>query len=589
MQTSKYCETYSLPIKHEELPIRLFKLQVYYLNNKTLEKLLILAKDRIGKLSTKESRQEFGYFVCSKIRIEISDFMRRILGQGEHLLETRSFHEVYTIDSSLPKIVEVVERKWAISMKDLDRVERDYYHAILDWYWLNLLITYESKKCEENKKLFEAAFCKLLANLTRLALFKYKAIGKEELLNQNQFICPCTEKLWIGLMCLSSAENNNINFWNCLQKVLDNVEKERRTRRTSKLSAHDFLFHVWFMNGIISLYQYQILHGVIFTPVITLAAEYSILDRAIQDIIQGSQSEQQMRIIILLLKPIYTQWWPMRYDFIIALWGYFRKRLNLSFQLPTESFNQVEILNKIINQSPSSLLEEARIRASQQEFEMLNIKESSYKLFLSILAFVVRHYTTAGLSVKVQILFLRTILSISPSKMKILTEYAMYNLALLGITMLKATTYTNDYSRVSIQLLHLSIDPSTSSIELENLIRRTKIIILVHMALLLAFCERGFDRSLHLQRFLKALEEARIKYCDCLQPAYRVLSEGMCDIILKDLRSGQMEICDAAFFGSWLRDYLKLCKEIDRNLILRSKFQTLKARIHTRRDNENCQ
>ncbi|XP_055524056.1 protein MMS22-like isoform X2 [Wyeomyia smithii] len=493
--------------------------------------------------------------------------MRRILGQGEHLLETRNFHEIYTIENSLPKIVHVVERKWASSMKGLDRLERDYYHAILEWYWLNLLITYESKKCEENKKLFEAAFRKLLENLTRLALFKYKAIGQEELLNQNQFICPCTEKLWIGLMCLSSAENN-INFWDCLQKVLDNVEKERRTRRTSKLSAHDFLFHVWFMNGIVSLYQYQILHGVVSTPVITLAAEYSILDRAVQDIIQGSKSEQQMRIIILLLKPIYTQWWPMRYDFIIALWDYFRKRLNLSFQLPSEKLNKMAF----IGQSPSSLLEQARIRASQEEFEKLNIEESSYKLFLSILAFVVRHYTTAGLSVKVQILFLRTILSIAPPKMKILTEQAMWNLALLGLTMLKATTYTNDYSRVSIQLLHLRIDPSTSPIDLESLVRRTTTITLVHTALLLAFCERGFDRSLHLQRFLKALEEARIKYGERLQPAYRVLSEGMCAIFLKDLRSGQLEICDAAFFGSWLRSYLKRCKEIDRNLIIRSSF-----------------
>ncbi|XP_053698751.1 protein MMS22-like [Sabethes cyaneus] len=573
LEVNKYAELYSQHITPEDLPMRLFGFEFYYVDDDLLRVLLPVVRDSIAKLSVYDVRMEFSD-KCSTIRAEINRLFRLILGYLEELLQMDSLDMISSLEDILPEIIDaMVGTKMPLTVAEMTTPTCSFYHAILDWNWLYLVLTYELKKCGECMELFETIFLRWLENLVTMALYMYKKIQQNKYLSQSQFFCPCIKKAWIGAMCLSTAENNNMDFWDYLQRALDNIETNKQKRISRKIrvplaSTTDALFRTWFMNGIVSLYEYQMLDESTFkeSPVITIPPQYSILDSATKDFVNGDKPEQQMRIFLLLLKPIYSKWWPVRQEFVILLWDYFWKRLNLPFQLPTESLSNLACINR----SPLSFLEQARIRASQEEFERLDMKDSSLKMYMTFLAFVVRHYTEADVKVKVQILVNRTVLRISPARMGSMTEQAVYNIGLLALTMLQATTYAEDYPRVARQFLLLKIDKGIPPTPIDSLIRRGTTITLVNVALLVACSERAINRALHVKHFMLHFEEARKKYGDRLQAAYQVLAEGLCAVFEKTLASRHLEQSDEALFGNWLGKYLRACTENDRQAVFKS-------------------
>ncbi|XP_058463304.1 uncharacterized protein LOC131437763 isoform X2 [Malaya genurostris] len=378
-------------------------------------------------------------------------------------------------------------------------------------------------------------------------------------------------KIWIGLMAFSANKGIDVDFWNCLQKALEKIEIEvqdtgKRSMRAVLAGANDCLFQTWLMNGIISLYQFKIMdpNSLMESPVITLDADLMLLNRASKNAVSGEKSEEQMRIFLLLLKPIYTEWLSIRHDYLVLLWEYFSKRLSSPFQLASESLSNLACVNRTLN----GFMEQARNRAGVESFKKLNVKDSSFKCYLSLIGYVLRQYSDTGQKTKVLILFNRTILKITPQKLETMNEQSIYNFSLLMFTMIEATSFQDDYSRLSKQLLHFKLDQLTPTSTVESSVQRITIITLVNMALILIFNERDYDKTNHLHQFLDSLEKARQKFGERLQPTLQVLAEGMCAALGRAISKRCFEEADSAFFGDWLEKYLKGCSECEREGVL---------------------
>ncbi|XP_065074333.1 protein MMS22-like [Ochlerotatus camptorhynchus] len=575
VDVDRFQQNYSVPMSSvEDSPVQLFGIEFYYMDEELLQQLVRSARDTIGKLAVDEVRRDLGDSECGRKRSDVNMLFRVILGQIVEFNEKELLDAIFTLQDSLPDFIGVVEDAGMVMIKELSLVSYEFLHAVLDWRWLGLLLNFEMQKVGMALPEYEGLYLDVLVSLVRLALLKYNKIGKDELPTENQFYCPCTRKMWIAMMTLSESESNKLDFWNCLQKALETVqlEKQEVSRKQNKMhglaltKANDFLFQTWMMSGIASLYQYHMLDNVSLkeTPVIRISADYTILDRAIKEVIQGEKSEEQLRAFLLLLKPIYCQWWPIKHDFLVTLWDYFNKRLNSPFQLPSEALSKLACINR----SPTGFIEQANYRASQEAFNALDSKISSYKCYLTLIAFMLRHYSESNQKTKVQILFNRTILKMAPVKLDSMTEQGIYNFSLLMLTMMEATPYQDDYLRLSKQLLQFKLDQLSPSAILDSTIRRITTIVLVNMALIIAFNQRGYDKANHLQQFLESLDEACRKYGDRLQPSLHVLAEGMCVVYGRAISKGEFEKGEEKFVGAWLGKYLNRCSEGERDAVL---------------------
>ncbi|XP_055631091.1 protein MMS22-like [Toxorhynchites rutilus septentrionalis] len=574
VEVEHYVKCYSFPVAvKEDSPVQLFGIDFYYLDEELLQTLVYAARGNIGKLTVAEVRRELGDSECRRRRTEITRFLRIILDQSKNFPLCKLQEILAITQACLPPLVDIVEDFGLVPVKEMTLVSYEYFHAVLDWRWLGLLISFEIQKHEQTETKFDQSYEEMLASLVELALWKYSKTNRKELVTERQFYCPCIKQMWIGIMAISSYRNIS-SFWTDLQNTLERIQKGNRDASSKQkkrfgavsIQANDIIFQTWLINGLASLYQYRLLDEVTFKekPVIATPEDYTVLEKAIKELIQRDQSEEQTRIVLLLIKPIYTQWWQIKHELIVSLWDYFGKRLNSPFHVPSESLSNLACISR----SPTDFIEKARYQASQEAFDSLSLQTSSFKCYIILLAFTLRHYSKNAQKTKVQILFNRTIFRITPPKLEQMTEQAIYNFSLLMMTMMEATTYQDDYPRLAKQLFQIKYDCSNQTVTVSSAIQRITTIVLANMALIIVFKEKGFDKSSHLRIFLQNVNEALRVYGERLQPALNVLAEGMRLVYDQAVAKGSLDEGDETFLGDWLEPYLKVCSASERDALL---------------------
>ncbi|EDS34817.1 conserved hypothetical protein [Culex quinquefasciatus] len=557
-----YAESSASP-EDEDRPAVLFGLEFYYLDDKMLQRLALEARTTMCHLGNSNVWQELGNTQGWWMGVQVGRFLRVLIGScGEDALykEEELLEVISVVTNSLPAIGKLAEGFSGISVKRIDSVSYGSFHVALEWRWYALLLTYEVHKRISGKVDFEAAYRDLLEGLVGLASIKYNdRTIQNELTEEMQFYCPCVKNIWIGMLVL--ATSSGVDFWANLQIALEKILNEVHAKSWKRTKANSLLFQAWLVHGIASLYQYRLLDETTFkeTPIITLPPDYTILDRALKEVTLGALPEDNLRTFLLLLKPIYTKWWPIKYDLVITLWEYFSKRLNSPFQLPQEP----PINLACVSRSPKGIIDQAAQHSTQQAFDSLSTHTSSFKSYITLMAFMLRHLSTSSQKTKVQILFNRTILRFAPPKLTSLTEQAIYNYTLLTLAMVQATPYQDDYPRLSKQMLHFNLDQLTPNSDVEVAIRRITVLVLANMALTILFTERAFDKTSHLRQVLEGLGRAYRKFGDRLQTVAPIVAEAMGTVYERACARGEFEKGDEQFLagGDWLERYLKSCPE----------------------------
>ncbi|XP_001652844.2 protein MMS22-like [Aedes aegypti] len=587
LEKFKQCNSISFSNVDDDSPVEVFGYELFYLDDETLRIQTENARDYAGKLSVEAHRDAVGHFECRRQIAELGSFLRLILGEVDRLDGKVVMDSMYRLYDSFPELVTVVEG----AANALSQETYDYFHGLLEFWWYGLIITFELQQRDTTSDGYETMYRSLLEGLIQLAMFRYSRLEKSDLPFHDQFYCTCVRNIWIGIMSLSMSGRKHLDFWEHINNALESIRNGRHDLyRNFAPPANDFLFVAWFINGIASLYQYCILDVDTFkeSAVIVNPPDYTLLDRAVKEVTHGDKPEDHLRILLVLLKPIYTKWWPVKHDFLFSLWEYFSKRLNSPFQLASEPLSKLACICR----SPIGLIEQARCQADPQAFECLDTYSSSFKCYLTIIAFMVRHYSDNNQKTKVQILFNRTVLKLVPAKIELLTEQGIYNYSLLMLTVLESTPYQDDYHRLSKQMLHFKLVQPSSAGNLDSTIRRITMICLANAALVMHFSQRNFDKGAHLQQFLKAIDEAWMKYGNRLQPALHVLADAM-GSVYDDVISGgrQFGKGDERFVGVWVEKYLNECSGSERDALFQNinrlfRCLRLKQPFHVQQHND---
>ncbi|XP_049300070.1 protein MMS22-like [Anopheles funestus] len=512
-----------------------------------------IARERIQKLKF------FQRQTCSSIRVqrqEITRFLRLVLGSARTMRGNIGYESLATILYVLPDLVDPLKKYGWNSAWDKDFSGYEVYHGVLEWRWLLMLLFKEMKEFGETTKneqidgaierkplkSFDTIYRDLMVDMLDLAYHQFRLHAIEHVTTKTPYPCNCVKHMWLGLMVLADTEK--LDFWNCLNECMPSALKEKNDA---------YLFKIWQINALAKLDEQKPKRSD-EAPLVTLPNSYTIIDEIVKDFLKSDIKEPQARVFMVLLQPIVTVLWPARIETVIALWDYFSVRLNSSFLTNSDSLEAMGCVSSSVH---GFIEQAASLAALDSMDDSMNLQRNSFQMFLKLLSWIIRHYTTQALKKKVQIIFNRIFLKIGPKKYENMTEQAIYNLGLMLLTMISATSFDNDYPRVSklIQLVPLTNEAMKLPIDLT--IKRITVATQAHMALLVLFSSSSFDKTTHIVTFLESIDAAYHKYGNRLLPVMETIAEGMCLIYSKAIAQESFDRGEISLLRSWMLKYLR--------------------------------
>ncbi|XP_058063370.1 uncharacterized protein LOC131213359 [Anopheles bellator] len=502
-------------------------------------------------------------------RLEITRFLQLAVGSAgsmnyKHLNETMQL-----LIGALPRLPHTLANdKWNRAKQNMSY---ELFHAILEWRWLLLLLAKETQKLKgemqmtestdtqsaapkntdsekpESEDVFKLLYRQMMIDLLNLVFQRFPINDKlQEIVGHSPNQCQCFCLVWLGMMALAEQSDGKESFWGCLHDSVPLVISDSGIR---------YLFELWLINSLAELCNESIFRQKSATgkSLEALAPNPAIIDKVLEEAVKIDYTEQQMRIVLLLLIPVVTDLWPVWSDIVSAVWKYFASRLNSQFLLNAESVAN----SACASSSVLSFIEKAQaVAVKGKVFPRLGFETDSLRMFIALITFTIRHYTDEANKRKVQIIFNRTVIGLSPNRYNSMTEQAIYNLGLLITAMINATSFKEDYPRVS---KHLQMIPLTGGLidsSVDVTIRRIVMATQVHMAVLVRFGSSDYNKTAHLQGFLKRFGEALEKYGKRLLPALTLMAEGMLLLYKQAEERGSYLLGEICLIDSWLEKYL---------------------------------
>ncbi|ETN62517.1 hypothetical protein AND_005789 [Anopheles darlingi] len=504
-------------------------------------------------------------------RQEVTRFLRLAVDTAVSMKGEKLNEAVSLLSNCMPRLVEPLFKYGRNSVHDQESEGYELYHAGLEWRWLVLLLASEAAAAEscdpssltvgqeagqgaKNRRkrrsihaTFQALYREMMIDLLELVFQLFRINTVDSLTDECPFQCGCLRCMWIGLMSLAERSNGQLQFWTCMDECLPTVLNGR---------TDGYLLKLWLINGLVDLLP---------NDVATLSADsaQTFVDELLNEVLRADCREEQMRVVLVLLCPITSgRCGSVRHEPIIALWAYFSARLNSPFLLKTDSIAS----GGCVSQSIAGFIEQAQeLVATSEEITTLRTaldarRVNSFRMFLMMLAFVIRHFTKETNKKKVQIIFNRVFVKLAPNKYVNMTEQAIYNLGLMLTTMTVATGYPEDYPRVSRHMQMVPFDGGGGGgmkQPVEVAIRRIVMATQAHMALLVLFSGApSFNKTGHVLEFMRSFEEAHQKYGQRLLPAMSAIAEGVLLLFEKAASRGSFERGELSLIDTWLTRYL---------------------------------
>ncbi|XP_041785597.1 protein MMS22-like [Anopheles merus] len=536
--------------------VTIFGVEIYQLYDLLVHDLSKNARERIQKLMLLQNTSSR----CIRIqRLEITRFLRLVLGNATRLQGTTLCDGISIILNCLPKLIEPLLMYGWNSVFDGEYCGYEIYHGVLEWRWLILLLAKEMKefpiisntdfgKCFRKRNsliTYEKLYRTLLIDMLELAFHQFRINAIEDVIFEAPYQCNCVKLMWLGMMVLSETNKEMINFWTTLNECFSSLLKERKD---------GYIFKIWLINALAHFSeQKKELEG-IEQPIAKLPHHYTLIDDIVKEFLKSCNTEQHVRVFLILLKPIITELWPVRFETVIHLWDYFSVRLNSSFHTNSDSLDAVCCVSRSID----DFIAQAAVLASPESTKnSLNLKMNSFNMFLILLTSMIRHCTAKALKTKVQIIFNRIFLKLGPKKYENMTEQSIYNLGLMLLTMISSTNFEEDYCRVSKQMQLIRLTGGPINLPIDIIIKRITIATQAHMALLVLFSNTCYDKTSHSVTFLESFENVLQKYGNRLQTALELIAEGTILIYNRAISKGSLARGEKSLIGPWMLKYIR--------------------------------
>uniref|UniRef100_A0AAG5DWK5 Protein MMS22-like n=1 Tax=Anopheles atroparvus TaxID=41427 RepID=A0AAG5DWK5_ANOAO len=538
----------------------LLDVQVSVLYRSIIYDISKIVRERIQKLNISQS--------CARRdvrshRIEITRFLRLVLGFARSR-ENALDESVSMIKHCLPKPIEPLRKFGWKCVYEKEGKGHEVLHGLFEWHWLILLIAKESTELavacnKENdapaaKKhklaLFEKHYRELVVHMLEVVFYQFTINTIEDAFRESPFLCECVKKLWLGMMSLAENTDGAVDFWKILWDSMPAVLADRKD---------GFLFKIWVINGLAQFYDIKVHQDAKTIPLVKLAPNHTIIDDFLKELVQADCREEHMRTCLILLKPIITGLWPMRYEPVVILWDFFAVRLNSSFRLKNETLSTMACISPSI----AAFIEEANtLAAPDSTLDSLDYRTNSFRMFLIILASITRFFTKQANKRNVQIVCNRIFLKLGPKKYENMTEQGVYNHGLLLLTMLAATSFEEDYPRVSKQMQMVRLVDETSLLPTDAIVQRAATATQAHMAVLVLLGNsKTFDKTAHICVLLQHIENAHKKYGYRLQSALNVAAEGTVLLLEKSASKGLYHRGESKLIAGWITKYLQACSD----------------------------
>lgn len=106
------------------------------------------------------------------------------------------------------------------------------------------------------------------------------------------------------------------------------------SRDTTAVYSNDStLFSLWLLHGVAVLNGFSengIFHG---SSGLRVRENANLLESLLKAFVLAEPNEQHLRVSLLIVNSLLTNWWPQKAELLMTFWEYFHKKLNSTFYL----------------------------------------------------------------------------------------------------------------------------------------------------------------------------------------------------------------------------------------------------------------
>ena len=437
------------------------------------------------------------------------------------------------------------------------------FHMHLDLRWYCLTAIHQVMKCshliiiedqyDENGNILEEQILLLLSDLIIIAIDRFERISLNSI-KKSPFNCLCVKELWLMLQLYINKlheEENGKSFWTYFDQLLDVVltrtsgsdcSRNISSPPTIYNCSDPLCFSLWLLVHIAQLNGYLESGEFVGKTSERIESNYPQLESILKTCMSADSnvSEQQLKVIIIMVTTLTTEWWETRIEPVTILWEYFHRRLNCDFSVPGANVYSVAVMRK----TSTGMLEQVKACISGSPHQDASI----YDLFLSLLGRLMKLCMEQDQHNQWLRMKGRIYSKFTANKMQSLTDVGLYHVVTLFLTL----AYTVNLQEVGNKLQDLLSLLPANSLDAS----RMRVCMKANIALILLYVEKGFDIadiSRPLQMLLTGLCSQKDTSSLALMKTY---VDGLQDIMKI---SQSFQLSEHHLIGGWIPLYLSNC------------------------------
>lgn len=382
------------------------------------------------------------------------------------------------------------------------------YHMHLELRWLIVSLVYiqtgKSQLTEAHTVDLNRIIELVISDLIYISLKIFERTTLSDLRQKSPYSCTCVRELWLMLQILIDDIYDRFqfrSFWDNVNATLNTLLKLRQgcqqrfswnAKEENSLSdcKNPEIFSIWLIYHLTALQGYNKAGTYIGILSNRINDNYDQLEKILKSFSTRSIKEdsikdeidEELKVMIPILRHFTEEWWPMKMLVINYLWECFHRRLEQPFLVQLSGPWSMLLEKK----TPADLFKGVKDRL-YGHFNQTN--ESSFSMFLRFLGSILKAGCEKGDVKHWQQVKGRIYSKFTKAKLQEFSESALINFITLFLTLATTTADIVNVTEIMWDLL-----PDVTNVEVENP-RRVLLSWKGHLAILLVYKEN----NLHLE------------------------------------------------------------------------------------------
>ncbi|XP_070501250.1 protein MMS22-like [Chironomus tepperi] len=425
-------------------------------------------------------------------------------------------------------------------------------HLMLECRWIYLTMIYKLD-CVKGQIGSDDSelYCELkllMFDLIMLSVSKFQKSNSANLVFTSPFICSCVRDMWKLLhLFMAKLSDQNLEFWSTLSSVIDEIGTgksfyERFSSKKILLRNSQFIacknhdqFAIWIVSGIAKLINQD--------QVASNKSSYEYLENLIGKYLKSDQSEENMRVLLVMISEVILNVWQPKSEILMTLWEYYQRKINSPFLIAGQNPNSMAVSNTTV----TAYLEQ--IKAQQNTaVSKLNVNLNSFNMFVYILGKMVQRFTDDGQKVQVLKIFGRIYTKFPPNKLQQLNEMGIHNFMRLLISLSISTNLNDVGQKITDTMLQIPMEKLNHQVQ----------IMKGHMVMLILFSENRMNICNYLTKIMNQVNSI-LQKTNSATSILKILSESLSLILLKNLDENEeiLENGEDLLIDSWIIKYFQ--------------------------------